>query len=189
MIFTITILTALFLTSCKETPKQENSKEKSTEILENGSANDVKTTSTDTNGNKLEMVFDNFKGTTTLYFKGETIELEAQKSASGIWYKNENYELRGKENDIQLKKDGTVIFEHQDDKVNVVAKNNNGDVLNMTFNNTEGTVKAYLNGGEQIDLIEEKAASGIWYKNDHYELRGKGDDYTLEKDGKTVFKN
>ncbi len=188
-IFTITILTALLFTSCKETPKQENPKETSTEILENGSANVVKTTSTDKDGNKLEMVFDNARGTTTLNFKGETIELEAQKSASGIWYKNENYELRGKGNDIQLKKNDTLIFEHKDDTIHIEAKNKKGDVLNMTFNNTEGTVKAYLNGGEQIDLVEEKAASGIWYKNDHYELRGKGDSYTLNKDGKTVFKN
>ena len=188
-IFTITILTALLFTSCKETPEQENTKETYTEILENDSDNVVKTTSTDTDGNKLEMLFDNTKGTATLNFKGETIELDAQKSASGIWYKNENYELRGKGNDIQLKKNDTVIFEHQDDTVHIEAKNKKGDVLNMTFNNTEGTVKAYLNGGEQIDLVEEKAASGIWYKNDHCELRGKGDSYTLNNDGKTVFKN
>ncbi|MGB1207543.1 MAG: hypothetical protein ACPG5B_17975 [Chitinophagales bacterium] len=32
----------------------------------------------------------------------------------------------------------------------------------------------YLNGGEQIDLVAEKSASGIWYTNDTYELRGKG---------------
>ncbi|MBJ7883135.1 lysozyme inhibitor, partial [Gelidibacter salicanalis] len=49
--------------------------------------------------------------------------------------------------------------------------------------------KAYLNGGEQINLVEEKAASGIWYKNDHYQLQGKGDSYELTKDGKIVFKN
>lgn len=63
------------------------------------------------------------------------------------------------------------------------------DVLNMTFNNSQGTVKAYLNGGEQIDLKEKKAASGIWYANDHYELSGKGNHYELKKDGKIIFKN
>jgi len=63
------------------------------------------------------------------------------------------------------------------------------DVLNLTFNNTEGTVKAYLNGGEQIDLVEQKSASGIWYKNETYELSGKGDKYQLKKSGKTVFEN
>ncbi|MBK8680529.1 MAG: MliC family protein [Bacteroidetes bacterium] len=188
-ILVIAMLTVLFLNSCKETPTQESAENTTSETFKNGVDDIVTSTFTDKDGKKLELTFNNTKGTATLSLNGETIELVAQKSASGIWYKNENYELRGKGNDIQLTKDGNVIFEHQDDKVNVEAKNNLGDVLNMTFNNTEGTVKAYLNGGAQIDLVEEKAASGIWYKNDHYELRGKGDNYTLKKDGKTVFNN
>ncbi|MBK6732138.1 MAG: MliC family protein [Bacteroidetes bacterium] len=188
-ILVIAMLTVLFLNSCKETPTQESAENTTSETFKNGVDDIVTSTFTDKDGKKLELTFNNTKGTATLSLNGETIELVAQKSASGIWYKNENYELRGKGNDIQLTKDGNVIFEHQDDKVNVEAKNNLGDVLNMTFNNTEGTVKAYLNGGEQIDLVEKKAASGIWYKNDHYELSGKGDNYTLKKDGKTVFKN
>lgn len=62
-------------------------------------------------------------------------------------------------------------------------------MLNLTFNNTEGTVKAYLNGGDQINLTQKKAASGIWYANDTYELRGKSDSYTLTKNKKIVFEN
>lgn len=187
-ILTIAMLGALFLNSCKETPKQENTETTMTETVES-SDDIVKSTSTDANGNKLESTFNNTKGTATLNFNGETIEMKAEKAASGIWYKNENYELRGKGNDIQLTKNGTVVFEHNDDMESVEAKNDKGETLNMTFNNSEGTVKAYLNGGEQIDLVEEQPASGIWYKNDQYELRGKGDNYELTKDGKTVFKN
>lgn len=192
-ILTIAMLAALFFSSCTETSKQENAETtttaKTTETVETVFDDIVTTTSTDKDGKKLDISFNNTKGTATVNFNGETIELVQEKSASGVWYKNENYELRGKGNDIQLKKDGSVIFEHQDDKVSVEAKNDNGDVLTLTFNNTEGTVKAYLNGGDQIDLVEKKAASGIWYKNDQYELRGKGDNYELTKDGKTVFKN
>lgn len=178
-ILTIALLTVIFLSSCNETPKQENAETTTTEAVENVGDDIVTSSSTDKDGKKLEMIFNNAEGTATLNFNGETIELVQQRAASGIWYNNENYELRGKGNDIQLTKDGNVIFEHQDDKVNVEAKNDKGDVLNMTFNNTTGTVKAYLNGGAQIDLVEEKAASGIWYKNDQYELRGKGDNYEL----------
>ena len=47
----------------------------------------------------------------------------------------------------------------------------------------------YLDGGEELELAGQKPASGIWYKNDHYELRGKGENLELTKDGKTVFKN
>lgn len=178
------LFTALVLNACKDAPKTENLEGTKTETVENIEI----TTFTNKDGEKLDISFNNTKGTATLNFKGEVIELAQERAASGIWYKNDIYELRGKGNDIELKKDGKVVFEHFDDIVNIEAKSQK-DVLNLTFNNTEGTVKAYLNGGEQIDLVEEKSASGIWYKNDHYELRGKGNSYTLSKDGDVVFKN
>jgi membrane-bound inhibitor of C-type lysozyme len=188
-ILTVAMLSALIFTSCKDATKEENIETSTTEVVEATPDDIVTSTSTDKDGKKLDMSFNNTKGTATLNFEGETIELAQQRSGSGIWYTNETYELRGKGNDITLSKDGKVVFDHKDDIVNVEAKSGKGDKLNMTFNNTEGTVKAYLNGGDQIDLVQEKAASGIWYKNDQYELRGKGDKYTLTKDGKTVFEN
>lgn len=183
------ITVATFLASCNQQQKQENTEGVKTEVTVKSSDDIVTQSLTDNAGNKLDMTFDNSKDIVTITFKGETAELTAQKAASGIWYKNDHLELIGKGNDITLSKDDQVIFKHQDDKVAIEAKSDKGDVLNMTFNNTEGTVKAYLNGGEQIDLVEQKSASGIWYKNDHYELTGKGDKYELQKDGKTVFKN
>lgn len=182
------LFTALVLNACKDAPKTENLEVTKTETVESSNDDIQITTSTNKDGEKLDISINNTKGTATLNFKGEVIELAQERAASGIWYKNDNYELRGKGNDIELKKDGKIIFEHFDDIVNIEAKSQK-DVLNLTFNNTEGTVKAYLNGGEQIDLVEEKSASGIWYKNDHYELRGKGNSYTLSKDGDVVFKN
>ncbi|MCK9436541.1 MAG: MliC family protein [Synergistaceae bacterium] len=183
------ITVATFLASCNQQQKQENTEGVKTEVTAKSSDDIVTQSLTDNAGNKLDMTFDNSKDIVTITFKGKTAELTAQKAASGIWYKNDHLELIGKGNDITLSKDDQVIFKHQDDKVAIEAKSDKGDVLNMTFNNTEGTVKAYLNGGEQIDLVEQKSASGIWYKNDHYELTGKGDKYELQKDGKTVFKN
>lgn len=188
-ILTLGVIAALALNSCKETSKQGITKPNPIENTTNTTDDIVTNSSIDKDGNRLEMAFNNSKGTATVNYKGETIELRQEKAASGIWYKNDNYELRGKGNDIQLTKDGNVIFEHQDDIVNVEAKSKSGAILNMTFNNTEGTVKAYLNGGDQIDLVQKKAASGIWYHNDDYELRGKGDHYELSKDGTTVFEN
>ena len=185
----IALLTALILGSCKESTKKEGAEKTNTETVENVSDAITKTTSTNKDGEKLDLVFNNREGSVKAYLNyGEQINLVQEKAASGIWYKNDQYELRGKGNDITLKKDGIVIFEHQDDIVSIEAKNQK-DVLNMTFNNTVGAVKAYLNGGEQIDLVEEKAASGIWYKNDHYELIGKGNSYILSKDGDIIFEN
>src|SRR5690625_700973 len=186
-IFAIGILSATVFISCKDNSKQENQDSPNTEQT---ASKDVVTQSlTNKDGETLEMSFDNTEGKATVNFKGETINLEQERAASGIWYKNDQYELSGKGNDISLKKDGEVVFEHQDKKASVEFKNDKGDVLNVTFNNTAGTAKAYLNGGEQIDLDQEKAASGIWYKNDQYELRGKGNDIWLKKDGKVVFEH
>lgn len=184
---TIAILTVFFLSACKQSNKQDNTK--TTTKVENVSDAITKTTSVNKDGKKLELVFNNTLGTVTVGFNDETIELISQKPASGIWYKNEQYELREKGNDLTLKKDGIVIFEHQDDILSIEVKNDKGDVLMLTFNNTEGTVKAFFNGGEQIDLVEEKAGSGIWYKNEQYELSGKGNSYILSKDGDIIFKN
>lgn len=185
-ILTIAVLSALLLTSCTGTSKQENSEQTTAETV----ADDiVKTTSTDKDGQKLEMTFNNTKSTATLIFKGETIELEQQKAASGIWYKNAQYELRGKGNDIDLTKDGELVFTHKDDIVTSSIKNKEGQTLDMTFNNTTNEAKVYLDGGEQIDLVGQTPGSGIWYKNDHYELRGKGENVELKKDGEVIFKN
>lgn len=163
IILTIGMLTALFLTSCKESPKKETSK-----TIETVTDEIVHSSSTDKDGKKLEMTFNNTKDIATVNFSGEAIELIRQKSASGIWYKNDNYELRGKGNDIELKKNEIVVFKHQDEIVNTLLKDKKGQTLHMTFNNTDGTAKIYLNEGEQIDLVAEKAASGIWHKNDQY---------------------
>ena len=59
----------------------------------------------------------------------------------------------------------------------------------MTFNNTTNEAKVYLDGGKQIELIGQRPASGFWYKNENYELRGKGENVELTKDGETIFKN
>lgn len=185
-ILTVSMVAALLLNACTESPKKENV-DLTTTTATTADINNV--TSTDKNGKNLDVVYNNTKGTATVKFDGQDIELAQQQAASGIWYKNDQYELRGKGNDITLLKDGKVVFVHNDAIANTSVKDDKGNKLDLTFNNTANTVKVYLNGGEQIDLKGEKPASGIWYKNDHYELRGKGEKLELTKDGKTVFKN
>lgn len=70
----------------------------------------VKKTVTDESGTQLELAFNETKESVTINFQGETDELFDQKPASGIWYLNDTYELRGKGDEVELKKDGTVIF-------------------------------------------------------------------------------
>lgn len=110
-ILTIALLTSLSLISCKESQKQEST-EATTETIEKTADDIVTSTATDKEGNKLEMSFNNTKDVATLYFKSDTIELAGQKPASGIWYKNDNYELRGKGENVELTKDGKTLFKN-----------------------------------------------------------------------------
>lgn len=112
MILTIAVLTAFIAASCNETPKQV-SPENPTETVENIPDEIVRDTSTDKDGKILEMAFNNTKDIVVLTFNGETIELVGQKPASGIWYKNDHYELRGQGDDVELTKDGKVVFKHE----------------------------------------------------------------------------
>src|SRR5690625_2603551 len=185
----LALIYALVLTACKEKLKQETIEVQETEVTTAVEDDFVTTTYVNEENKELEVVYNNPQGTATFVFEGETVELEQKQSASGVWFKNDSFELRGKGNDIELIKDGEVVFSHQDDVVTTTLEDKDGQTLDITFNNTAGTAKAYLNGGEQIDLVAEKAASGFWYKNDQYELRGKGEKLELKKDGEIIFKN
>lgn len=185
-ILTFTILATLVLSSCTGTSNKENAENTT---IENVTDDIVTTSYVDLDGKALDVLFNNTKGIATVTFEEETFELLQEKAASGIWYKNDTYELRGKANDVDLMKDGELVFSHKDVIVTSSITNKEGQTLDMVFNNTTNTAKIYLDGGEQIELQGQTPGSGIWYKNDQYELRGKGEEVELTKDGKVVFKN
>jgi len=108
----IAMLSALFLASCKQKPVQEKTETSKSESVKTTSDEIVASSATDINGKKLEMSFNNTKNTATLKLDGEIIELAGQKPASGIWYKNEHFELRGKGKNVELTKDGQIVFKN-----------------------------------------------------------------------------
>ena len=117
------IFGALLFSACSETPKQLNKETATIEKALELTDDIVEITSTDKDGKQLEMAFNNTKGTATINLNGETIELVQEKAASGIWYTNDTYELRGKGNDFELRKNGNLIFTHNDDIVFSSLKN------------------------------------------------------------------
>jgi ABC-type oligopeptide transport system substrate-binding subunit len=106
------LLLASVLLSCENSKKKKEQKQESLieEVTENEDV--VKTSMTDQNGVTLEMVFDNLNNTALLMFEGDTIRLVSQKPASGIWYSNDTYELRGKGDNVELFKNGDLVFQH-----------------------------------------------------------------------------
>lgn len=185
----LSVLGALFLVSCKDVSKNEHPEVVEIEVTESVKEDIVSASYTNKEGKVLTIDFNNTQGTALLNFDGKSIKLDQKRSGSGIWYKNDTYDLRGKGNNVTLKKDDKVVFVHEDEIIKTSYKDDKGATLDVTINATTNNAKVYLNGGEQIDLVGQKPASGIWYKNDQYELRGKGEKLELTKDGETVFKN
>lgn len=102
--------------SMVSSPKDSTNQPASDSLVNNQTESNpeiIKNTLSDKDGKKLDVIFNNTKNTATILFNGETIELEGQKPASGIWYKNDHYELRGKGNENELHKDGKLIFKSE----------------------------------------------------------------------------
>ncbi|WP_316804005.1 MliC family protein [Pedobacter nototheniae] len=184
-VYTAVIMAGLFLTACNvNSKKEETSSTDSTttvtkeEIVADSLVNE--------DGSKLGMVFNNSKNTATLVLSGEKIELTGQKAASGIWYKNDHYELRGKGRNLELTKDGKVVFSHKDDVVESTVIDKNGKKLQMSFNNTLNKA-TFLLDGETIDLKGDTTGSGIQYHNQNYIYTEHQGNMELKKDGKIIF--
>ena len=68
--------------------------------------------------------------------------------------------------------------EMQDRALNRVIRTvylcNNGERLSVDFDNPRAMATVRNSNGEAVDLFQERAADGIWYRASGYELRGKG---------------
>lgn len=186
-VLTAAIIGGLFLTACNSDTKKGEASSADSTITTTTTKEEIITDSlVNEDGSKLGMVFNNANNTATVLLKGEKIELEGQKAASGIWYKNDHYELRGKGRDLELTKDGKVIFTHKDDVLESTVIDKNGKKLHMSFNNTLNKATFELNG-ETIDLKGDTTASGIQYHNENYVYTEHQGNMELKKDGKIVF--
>lgn len=63
-------------------------------------------------GQELILKFYNEKEEMVLQCQGEDYILKNQRPGSGIWYKGENFEVRGKGKEIEIYKNGELMFEN-----------------------------------------------------------------------------
>ena len=61
---------------------------------------------------------------------------------------------------------------------------NNSERLSVDFDNPRQMATVRNSSGEAVDLFQERAAEGIWYRASGYELRGKGVQATGTSDGR-----
>jgi membrane-bound inhibitor of C-type lysozyme len=76
----------------------------------------VTATVTNTGGARLDMAFNNTRGTVAIVFKGETINLKQDTMASGIRYSNPDYVFSEWHGQIALLKAGDTVFTNIQDK-------------------------------------------------------------------------
>ncbi len=60
----------------------------------------------------------------------------------------------------------------------------NSERLSVDFDNPRQMATVRNSSGEAVDLFQERAPEGIWYKASGYELRGKGASATWTSDGR-----
>lgn len=60
----------------------------------------------------------------------------------------------------------------------------NGERLSVDFDNPRQMATIRNSAGEAMDLFQERAADGIWYRASAYELRGRGALATWTADGR-----
>jgi len=78
--------------------------------------------------------------------------------------------------------------EAQDRALNRVIRTvylcNNSERLSVDFDNPRRMATVRNSSGEAVDLFQEQAPEGIWYRASGYELRGKGVMATWTSDGR-----
>lgn len=80
----------------------------------------------------------------------------------------------------------TTVTPYATDIVTTSVTDDNGNTLDMRFDNIAGTA-TFLFGGDTIYLKQDTMASGIRYSNDNYIFTEHQGEVTLTKDGDIVF--
>lgn len=172
---------AIFSTSCNSKSKQESSDEL------------IESTVTSTTGQQLEATFDTANELVTIIFEGDTAVLKQQPSASGINYKNDTYEYTEWQNEIELLKNGVVIFSNvdKDKRVSVgeTLKDAEGEILTLFYDTTTETPTVTISYKDIKDkvLTQNYAwANGGEYEGENLKWTTNDQGGILEIDGKAV---
>lgn len=178
---------ALFSTSCNSKSKQESSDQL------------IESTVTSTSGQQLEATFDTANELVTIIFEGDTAVLKQQPSASGINYKNDTYEYTEWQNEIELLKNGVVVFSNvdKDKRVSVgeTLKDAEGEILTLFYDTTAETPTVTISYKDIKDKVltqnyawanggEYEGENLKWTTNDQggiLEIGGKAVNFVAEK--------
>ena len=178
--FILTAALLLSATACTNSGKKDNNNQEL-----------VTETFTNSNGETLSATYTD--ETVTLNFNGETIVLQQQPSGSGIRYVNDIYEYTEWQNEVELKKNGTVIFALKEQEPGMTENfvNADGKTLTVTYNTEGETPTATITYEEYTDQVltqipESASAKGAEYKNETMKWATNADGGVLTINGKNI---
>ena len=97
--------------------------------------------------------------------------------------------IEKKNNEAEKTTKQTGLKQTAEDKiVTSTITNNEGDRLDITFNNTKKTATLIFKG-DTIELKQDTMGSGVKYSNKIYVFSDWHGQTELKKDGKSIFKN
>jgi len=84
-------------------------------------------------------------------------------------------QARAREAQTARKRTGAEIQQRSQNRViRTVYLCNNGERLSVDFDNPREMATVRNSNGEAVDLYQERAIEGLWYRASGYELRGEG---------------
>jgi membrane-bound inhibitor of C-type lysozyme len=95
----ISLIAGLLAISCKNNSTKAEEGHKSTII--------------NVDGHKLDILYDKSGDKAVFVFQGDTIRMKRDTTASGLRFSNEHYIYIEHQGNMELTKDGTIVFEHQ----------------------------------------------------------------------------
>ncbi|WP_417232949.1 MliC family protein [Brevundimonas sp.] len=96
----------------------------------------------------------------------------------------EEIQERARETQMPQRRTGAELQDHALNRVvRALYLCDNGDRLSVDFDNPRMMATVRNSMGEAVDLHQERAAAGIWYRASGSELRGKGDTASWTADG------
>lgn len=117
----IAISAILVFASCKNA-NQKNADEAKADSTQAAVTEQITETLTDTKGNELQLTFDNTNETLQAVFNHEAVSLKQEPTASGIIYKNDQYNFTQWQGITELLKDGRSLFSNYKGDGEVVEK-------------------------------------------------------------------
>lgn len=179
--FILAATVLLFAVACSNSKKEKTNDEVITATINNRK------------GEKIDITYNTAEETATIVFNYETIVLKQQPSASGIRYTSDSYEYTEWQDEIELKKNGEVVFSNKgeyaeatfnfvdaDGKVLTVIYDTSGDIPTATIN-YEGFENQVL-----AQVPESAWAKGAEYENESMKWVTNENGGDLTVNGKTI---